>query len=87
MWRRSGKGELPSEQQVLSEIEQEQQEIAKIQRQRDGILKLQESFLKKDQELARLTALVEKYQPYFERCSAVRVELAEREGAVRALTR
>jgi chromosome segregation ATPase len=24
MWRRSGKGELPSEQQVLSEIEQEQ---------------------------------------------------------------
>lgn len=50
MWKRSGKAcEMPSEQQVLSELEQEQLEIAKIQRQQDSILKLQQSFLKKDQ--------------------------------------
>jgi hypothetical protein len=50
MWRRSApRCELPTEQQILSELEQEQLEITKIQKQRDSILKLQESFLKKDQ--------------------------------------
>ncbi len=37
--------------------------------------------------MARLAALVDKYKPYYEQCSAVRVELAEREGEVKALTR
>lgn len=62
----------------------EKEEISKIQKQRDIIGKVQESILKKDQEIERLTSLVEKYRPYYEHCSTMRVELAEKESALRA---
>jgi hypothetical protein len=37
--------------------------------------------------MARLVALVDKYKPYYEHCSTARIELAEREGEVKALSR
>ena len=42
---------MPSEQQILSELEVEKEEISKIQKQRDIIGKVQESMMKKDQEI------------------------------------
>ena len=42
---------MPSEQQILSELEMEKEEISKIQKQRDIIGKVQESMMKKDQEI------------------------------------
>jgi chromosome segregation ATPase len=88
MWKRTKQtSELPSEKQILSELEEEQLEIAKIQKQRDFIIKLQVSFLKKEQEIERLTALVDKYKPFYEQCSSVRLELAEKESSLRSYSK
>jgi hypothetical protein len=86
-WRKnnpSGTYVLPTEKQILSEIEEEQLEINRIQKQRDLTIRLQESFTKKEQEIERLSELVEKYRPYYEQCSAMRLQLGEKDSANRA---
>jgi hypothetical protein len=49
--------------------------------------RVQLSLQRKDHELQRLSALVEKYRPYYEQHNEAKLELADREGAFRALAK
>lgn len=75
------------ENQLRMELEQEEAEITRIQRQREQILKLQESFMKKEQEIGRLQGLVEKYRPSYELVSLLRLQLADRDAAIKTITK
>jgi hypothetical protein len=48
---------------------------------------LQESFLKKEQEIGRLQGLVEKYRPSYELVSLLRLQLADRDAAIKTITK
>ncbi len=63
---------------LLLEIQAEKQEISKIKEQRELIDKLQESFKKKDKEIAKLNALIDKYKQYYEKYTTIKYELNEK---------
>lgn len=64
--------------QLLSELETDQLDIAKLREQRQLVARVQSSLLKKDQEIAQLRSLLEKYQHYQQKYTSLKVELTER---------
>ena len=66
---------LSNDLQMLSELECDQIDIVKIKEQRHIVNRIQQSLLKKDEEIAKIKSLLEKYQQYQQKYTSLKVEL------------
>ena len=83
--RITGRSGRVSEEEVMQEIQMEQIEIERIQRQREMIEKISGVVEKKDREVGKLRQMVEKYREGYEESVELRLQLSEKESAIKTL--
>ena len=67
---------------IISELHHDQQELAMIKGQQHMVARVEGALRKKDQEIQKLRAVLEKYQHYQQKYTSLKGELEERNQAI-----
>ena len=67
---------------IISELHHDQQELAMIRGQQQMVARVEGTLKKKDQEISKLRAVLEKYQHYQQKYTSLKGELEEKNQAI-----